>query len=212
VPEFYLARLTEAGAVPVILPVHTAFDERLLERLDGVVLTGGVDVDPARYGRTRDSIDYGVDEERDAFEIQLVRAAYRRQMPLFAICRGAQVMNVALGGTLIEDLGAQRDVEHWDLERWNDSAHHVRVTSGSRVASLIGTETLTNSMHHQAVDRVADTLDAVAWALDGTVEAIENPDMPYWIGVQWHPECLGPSSPSFEFFPGLVRAAEEVHG
>jgi gamma-glutamyl-gamma-aminobutyrate hydrolase PuuD len=211
-PEMYLDLIREAGATPVVLPVHQEFDPALMERLDGVVLTGGGDVDPSEYRRERSPLTHGIDPRRDRFELSLTRAAVARDLPLVAICRGAQVMNVALGGSLIQDINAEVPgaLKHDDLERWDRVVHPVRFEPGSLLARLLGEEIDVNSMHHQAIGELGDGLVAVGRSPDGLVEAVEIPDLRFAVGIQWHPECLGFEHSSFKLFRFFADVARKV--
>jgi putative glutamine amidotransferase len=166
----------------------------MLEGMEGLILTGGEDVDPARYGTEPHPALGDVHPERDAFEIALVRAARLRRLPTLAICRGVQVANVALGGTLVQDLPSEWPAAIAHDGSWgrSDRVHALRVAAGSRLAEAIGaTDATTNSLHHQAIGRVADGLVAVAHAPDGVVEGVEWAADDWWmVGVQWHPEEL----------------------
>lgn len=210
-PEMYLEMLRRAGAMPVILPVHGDGPQELIARLDGIVLTGGGDVDPALYGHERHPGVKGVDPVRDRVETELVRSARKRDLPILAICRGIQILNVALGGTLVQDIQSQvpEALNHWDPERWAAHSHPISLEPGTKLSGIVGSEIAVNSMHHQAVDRVGPCLRAAGWAPDGVIEAIECPDMRFCIGVQWHPECLGPGDSSFELFRSFIESAKE---
>jgi putative glutamine amidotransferase len=213
-PELYLDALAAAGATTVILPVHAERDERLFSLFDGFLLTGGGDVDPVRYEATADKSVYGVDDKRDSYEISLVRYAMANDVPLLAICRGIQILNVALGGTLVVDIAADwpGSLKHLDLEHWTGMSHTVSIAAGSKVSKLVGDELEVNSMHHQGVAEPATGLVPVAWAPDGMVEAVEAPDRRFVVGVQWHPECLGPGHRAFGVFEGFVEAAADPRG
>lgn len=208
----YAAPVDDAGGAVVLLP-PTAGTEEVLDRLDGLVLSGGEDVDPARYGAGPQEGGKH-DPARDAFEIALARGARERRMPVLAICRGLQVSNVAFGGTLIADVLASAD--HRPAKGADEqlgARHPLTIAAASRLAALYGTTARTvNTIHHQAVDRVAPGLRAVAWAPDGVVEALEaDGDWPFW-AVQWHPEKLiGPTEAAEEepLFAALVAAAAE---
>ncbi|MEO8563911.1 MAG: gamma-glutamyl-gamma-aminobutyrate hydrolase family protein [bacterium] len=195
----YTVSIRGAGLLPLVLPVLDASDaDAALEGVAGLVLTGGEDVNPARYGAAPHERLGDVHDGRDAFETALVHAARARALPTLAICRGVQILNVALGGTLIQDIPSERPdaIEH-DGE-WARTArvHEVSVAVGSRLARALGTDRpIVNSMHHQAVGTVAPTLTAVAHAPDGVVEGIEWPGEDWWmVGVQWHPEELTATS------------------
>jgi putative glutamine amidotransferase len=210
VPEFYLRMLALAGAAPILLPVHAGWHEEVESVLDAVVLTGGGDVDPAAYGRERGPAVYGVDPSRDDVEFRLVRWAVDRDVPLLAVCRGTQAMNVALGGTLVQDIATEvaGALDHVRTDHHDGPVHDVRIEPGSLLAELLGSDSAhANSMHHQAVEAPGAGVRVVATAPDGVVEGIEVPAARFALGVQWHPECLGPGDPSFGIFEGLVRAA-----
>ncbi|MEO7458142.1 MAG: gamma-glutamyl-gamma-aminobutyrate hydrolase family protein [Gemmatimonadaceae bacterium] len=191
----YTDAVRSAGLRPYILPVLDPADaDAMLEGMDGLLLTGGEDIDPAHFGAERHPRLGDVHAPRDAFEIALVRAAQRRRLPTLAICRGIQVANVALGGTLIQDIPSERPGAAAHDGDWPRSArvHEVSVTHGSMLAGALGAETLTvNSFHHQALDRVADGLTVVARAPDGIIEGAEWRRDDWWlVAAQWHPEEL----------------------
>jgi putative glutamine amidotransferase len=192
-PETYLTALRRAGARgAVVMPDELGEGEAdlLLDRFDGLLLIGGGDLDPETYGQQREQEVYGVLPRRDAFELPLARAAIARVMPTLAICRGHQVLNVALGGTLEQHL-VPGDVPHGVPGAAGGSiAHAVSVQDGSRLATALGaTSADVSSQHHQAVDKLGADLEAVAWAADGVIEGIELTLPDQWvIGVQWHPE------------------------
>jgi putative glutamine amidotransferase len=191
----YTEAIRGAGLLPLALPVLDPADaEAALEGMAGLVLTGGEDVNPSRYG-ARPRAELGdVHDGRDAFETALVGAARARGLPTLAICRGVQILNVALGGTLIQDIPSERPdaIEHDGDWARTARVHVVDVVSGSRLARALGTERpVVNSMHHQAIGTVAPELAAVARAPDGIVEGVEWPGDEWWmLGVQWHPEEL----------------------
>jgi putative glutamine amidotransferase len=183
----YASALAGAGAVPVLL-TREASAAALVDRLDAIVLVGGADVDPATYGGRSNVHSTTHDPGLDAFEFALVRAALEADLPLLGICRGCQVLNVALGGTLVSHLPADAGEEHSDITRPLDlRRHRVRLAPDSVLGELYGTEVCTNSFHHQAVEDTGTGVRAVGWADDGVVEAIELPGSRA-LGVQWHPE------------------------
>lgn len=192
-PETYHAALRRAGARgAVVVPDELAEGEadELLDRFDGLLLIGGGDLDPETYGQPREPEVYGVIARRDGFELPLARAAIGRRMPTLAICRGIQVLNVALGGTLEQHIASEL-VRHGEPGvAGGSSTHSVRVEDGSRLATAIGaTVADVSSQHHQAVAKLGDDLTAVAWADDGVIEGIELAADDRWVvGVQWHPE------------------------
>ncbi|HXF56914.1 MAG TPA: gamma-glutamyl-gamma-aminobutyrate hydrolase family protein [Actinomycetota bacterium] len=212
VPEPYLAALRRAGLEAVLLPPGGVEpDARLLASIQGLVLIGGGDVEPHRYGAPRHEKVYGEDPLRDELEIALVRGARARHLPLFAICRGAQVANVALGGTLHQHLpdlpGAGL---HGDPVTGGGVSHEVRVAEGSRLFAATGRTTLACwSRHHQGLDRLGEGLVAVGWSPDGLVEAVESEDG-WLLAVQWHPEETADRDPDqqalFDAFAARVRA------
>jgi len=165
----------------------------MLARVDALVLTGGEDVNPARYGEAPHPRLGALSDERDEAEIALVEAARELRLPTLAICRGVQILNVALGGTLIQDIPSQvtTDIDHDPDVPRTSRTHSIHVDTDSRLARAVGvTQMEVNSVHHQSVARVAPVLRVVATAPDGVIEGVETaPDDPWWcVGVQWHPE------------------------
>ncbi len=195
----YLQAIERAGAVPVVLPPCVSDLEALLSRLDGVCLSGGPDLDPEAYGARERHAELGPTEPSlDAFELALARAAIERGTPLLGICRGAQALNVACGGTLHQHLAGHRQSDPGCRV-----SHEVEILEGTRLAGLIGPGLLAvNSFHHQAVDRLGSGLRVAAHAGDGTVEAIEAA-AGFVIGVQWHAEALADG----RLFAALADAA-----
>lgn len=193
----YLTALLNARLVPIVAaPLSdAAMADTVMEHVDGLVLTGGADLNPALYGEKPHPKLGPLSDIRDKWEIALVRAAQRKAKPVLAICRGAQVLNVTLGGTLLQDLPSQHpsDINHDPDRPRNSRSHAIELAAESRLARAIGLTRLeVNSIHHQAIERVADGLRIVATAPDGVVEGIESAaDSPWWcVGVQWHPEDL----------------------
>lgn len=185
----YVLAVRAAGGFPVLLPPGEIDPEECFEFLDGIVMTGGPDVDPKLYGGKDHPQLYGVDAERDACEIALARAIVEHDKPALCICRGMQVLNVALGGTLVEHVPDEfgNDVVHRGDEEY--SHHDVTIQPGSRLAKIVGaTKMSTPSWHHQAVRAPAKGFLAAAKSSDGVIEAIEHPDHPLLVAVQWHPE------------------------
>jgi putative glutamine amidotransferase len=173
---------------------HASTAARILDLVAGLVLTGGEDVDPSRYGDRPHPALGPVSRARDATELALVGAARERGLPTLAICRGIQVVNVGLGGTLVQDLPSQRtDAAAHELdERRGNRVHDVDVEPGSRLGTILGATTLgVNSIHHQAIDRLGASMRVCARAADGVIEGVESIDPRWWmVGVQWHPEEL----------------------
>ena len=222
VNEAYVRALVDAGLVPVVLPplLDDAAADAVLAAVHGLVLTGGEDIDPARYGAPAHPALGAVHAGRDASELALARAAARRRTPTLAICRGAQLLNVALGGTLLQDIPTEvaGAPDHDPPLARGAHVHPVRVEPGSRLAAIVATaddglQPTVNSTHHQSVQRVAPSLRVTAHAPDGVVEAIESPDESWWlVGVQWHPEePIGHPAPAdaalFQAFARAVRAS-----
>jgi putative glutamine amidotransferase len=216
--EPYLGALLAAGARP--LPLPAGLDgERLaakLGELQGLLMCGGPDVDPRLYGEQAQGLSGPADHRRDQDEIALVMAAVPAGLPVLAICRGVQILNVALGGTLYQDLRSQvpRALPHPSKERQQPVdrgavVHAVSIQSASLLAGcLAGEEAQVNSLHHQAAKDVAPGLQAVAWAPDGVIEALEMPGRRFVVGVQWHPEEMtGTSQQARSLFSCLVEAA-----
>ncbi len=209
----YVDALSRAGAAPLLIPPQA--DEgrlrRLYELLDGLLLPGGPDVDPAYYGQSLHRTTRVV-PERDEGELALARWAMADGLPLLAICRGIQVLNVALGGSLYQDIADQlpeAGKHDWYPGYARDlPAHSVIVTAPSRLAEIVGPgEMQVNSRHHQALAKIAEGLVVVARAPDGVVEAVEGRDHPFALGVQWHPELLAPADPRAQaLFGALVQA------
>jgi putative glutamine amidotransferase len=182
----YVRAVEGAGGLPVLIPPmgQPALRE-VLERLDGVVFPGGADVEPGRYGAVRDATTE-VNAELDEHEFAAATWAVDSEVPVLGICRGQQVLNVALGGSLIQDVP-----KHPHSHRRTQFGHALRIDSDSRLAQLLGTQDCeVNSLHHQALDTLGRDLRAVAWAPDGTVEAIESTRHPWLLAVQFHPEDL----------------------
>ena len=201
--RLYVDAIQRAGGIAVVIPPDD--DESAVRsavgRCDGMVMLGGGDVDPRNYGQTERERLYGVDPFLDAFEINAVRHAVTLDMPVLAICRGHQVLNVALGGSLIQHLPTT------DVHR--DTMHGVSVVPGSRVAGAMGTTSpLVHSFHHQAIDSVAGPLHVVATSDDSTIEAVEHATARWIVGVQWHPEDTAHEDAANQgLFTAVVAAA-----
>jgi putative glutamine amidotransferase len=215
----YLLALTASGvsrsAIEIVTPSSAA--QAVAKPFDGLVLGGGGDVDPARYGRpTRADARVEVDPDRDSIDFTLLARALAVGAPVLGICRGLQVVNVALGGTLVQDLATERpsEVSHEDGDGDRARlAHAVSVAAGSRLAGIAGrTEAAVNSRHHQAVERVAPGLTVSATAPDGLVEALEMPHGPALLAVQWHPENLRGDAVSERIFAAFLGAARRRPG
>jgi putative glutamine amidotransferase len=208
----YVRAILRAGGIPVLMPVGTQdVQPALLDRLDGVLFTGGLDINPTCYGGDMHPAVPEVDPLRDATEIPLVRLVIERGMPFLGICRGIQMLNVSLGGTLFQDIASQRpnSLHHpcypklpRDLE-----AHKVEIVPDSLLAKSLGcTLTAVNSLHHQAIRELAPRLKPVAFAPDGIIEGVELPDYAFGIGVQWHPEAMPESTQMQSLFKAFLGA------
>lgn len=211
----YVESIRRAGGETIEVVPGRETAEQILSRVDGLMLTGGGDVDPALYGEVANTTFQAAEEGRDAFEIALSRAAVAGGVPFLAICRGMQVLNVAMGGTLIQDIPSQVTgaLEHSVPEPRFAIAHEVWVSTGSQLSTMLadhmedGETCHVNSRHHQAVSRVAKGFDVTATSPDGVVEAMEKSDAPFCVAVQWHPENFWRTGEFRELFQGLVRAA-----
>jgi putative glutamine amidotransferase len=210
VPEAYVRAVRRAGMEPVILPGgDPGRASRMISMIQALLLIGGGDVEPSRYGAQPHPAVYGVDPERDALEIELLEAALAADVPVLAVCRGAQVVNVALGGTLTQHLpDVPGTLVHRD-DRDPTLAHDVKVTPGTRLAQACGAEIVTGaSHHHQAVDRLGPGLTVSARADDGVVEGLEA-ERGWLVAVQWHPEETAGEDPAQQsLFDALARQAE----
>lgn len=210
VPENYVDAIRRAGGHPVVLlPGETATPGDLLDRMNGLVLVGGGDLAPERYGGSADDRTYGVEPDRDALELGLLRTADERGTPTLAICRGMQAMNVAFGGTLIPHLPDRPGtIEHGAPSGEDHRRHPVKAAPESLLARASGAEVLDCSTHHhQGVDELGEGLVATGWSDDGLVEAIERDDG-WMLGVQWHPEDTADTDAAQQaLFDALVRRA-----
>ncbi len=212
----YVDSIILAGGAPVIIPPSLQGEalRALFARLDGVLISGGSDLDPARYGGEPHPRVYGIDSSRDEQEIALIRLSAEERRPFLGICRGIQAVNVALGGTLFTDIGDQKSgaLRHDcypDLPR-DYLAHEVIVDPASTLANILGGKRVqVNSLHHQGIRQAADMLRPVAQAPDGLIEAVELPGHPFGLGVQWHPECLPEHEEQRALFRSFVQAAAE---
>jgi putative glutamine amidotransferase len=215
VGDSYLQAVIKAGGLPVIIPPVLSGQplRELFARMDGILFTGGGDIDPLLFnGRPHPRV-YGIEPTRDTLEIELVRLAAGEGKPFLGICRGIQVVNVALGGTLFTDIADQHtpEIKHDnfpDMPR-NHLAHSVRLAEGSRLAQILGSlEVHVNSLHHQGVERVAPGLCSSATAPDQLVEGLELPGHPFGLAVQWHPEWLQEHAAQRALFRALIEAAQ----
>jgi putative glutamine amidotransferase len=216
--QTYVRTLENLGALPVMIPLQmaTATLRGIFERLDGLLLPGGEDLDPAHYGAQRHPQLGPTDKERDRTELLLTEWAFEKGMPLLGVCRGVQVMNVVCGGTLYQDLHSERpDLQKHDYfpptyERFR-IVHRVDIAEESALARALGTVHEVNSMHHQGIADLGRALSPVAVADDGLVEAVEAPGLPFALGVQWHPEELARTDQhsSSLFYEFVMAAAQD---
>ena len=207
----YLRAIEAAGGLPVVLP-PLAGDalEPLLEHLTGLCLSGGPDLGPESYGQERHPELGPTEDDVDRFELALARIAWRRGLPLLAICRGAQALNVVRGGSLVQHLPDLDDhsIQHRQDRPGDELTHEIEIEHGSLLAQVMGGRSASvNSFHHQAVDKLGRGLRVVARAPDGVVEGIEAPGRGYVLGVQWHAECLAELPEQAALFESLVAAA-----
>jgi putative glutamine amidotransferase len=202
VPTSYVSSVRRAGGTPVLLPVapDDVIDD-LLDAVDGVVLTGGGDLDPARYGASRADATDRVDPDRDRFDLAVVLRVLDRRTPALAVCRGIQVLNVAAGGTLTQHVPSHT---HLDLPK--ETSHRVDVVERTRLAGVVGAGPFeVNSLHHQGIDVVGDDLVVTATAEDGLVEGLERAGDDHLLAVQWHPELLRHRPDHLALFEDLVE-------
>jgi len=210
----YEESVHRAGGEPRVLDYARDEVDQVLSWCDGVLVPGGIDIDPAAYGDARHPSVTEVEPARDAYEAALIRAAIAADRPLLAICRGLQMLNVAMGGSLVQDLPSQMpsDVKHAVNNPKNAIAHEVWVTPGSLLWTLMresleaGDALKVNSRHHQAVQRLAAGFEITATAPDGTIEAIERTGARFCLGVQWHPENFWRTGEFRPLFEGFVAA------
>jgi putative glutamine amidotransferase len=211
-PAAYLDAVTNAGGIAVLLPpqpVAPNIVDTVLDRLDGLIVTGGRDVDPARYGQEAHPTTDQPASDRDDWEDALLLGAIKRELPFLGICRGAQVLNVALGGTLIQHLPEVVGNDRYNIggDKFNEIA--VEVEPGSELSELVGAGVAGRVHHHQAIDRLGDGLSVSARAEDGIVQAVELGSVPFGVAVQWHPE---ETPDDLRLFAGLVDAARKYRG
>jgi putative glutamine amidotransferase len=211
-PPEYLDAVRRAGGVPVLIAPDEPHWQTILDVIDALILSGGGDIDPSRYDGKHHETNYAVDQERDALELELGRRVIASGMPTLGICRGAQILNVVQGGKLIEHIPDEvgEKVLHRAPPR-EPVMHSVKLKTASRLAEIIGRDEFdVPSWHHQALRGAAAGFEAVAHALDGTIEAIEMPSHPWLIAVQWHPELSAASDPlQQKLFDAIVEEARK---
>lgn len=216
IKEAYVTALQAAGAQPVILPVSLplASIDTLLDKFDGFLLSGGGDIDPSLFNGQPSERVYGIESQRDLFEIVLTKGMIEAKKPFFAICRGVQVLNVAMGGELYTDIASQ--VPNALKHDWfpgyprEQISHRVSLETGSQCQHIIGMDDIgTNSLHHQAISKLGEGLRVNAVAEDGIIEGVELLDHPFGIGVQWHPEWLQSDYRMMRLFEAFVEACKD---
>jgi putative glutamine amidotransferase len=205
IPLAYVKAIEKAGGRPLVVPPSDQAIEETLAVLDGILFSGGSDLDPELYGAELHPETTGVREDRDRAEMALLAAALERDMPVLAVCRGSQVLNVARGGDLVQHLPEEVGHEgHKHLPgEWSD--HDVKLEPASRVGGLLGERAPVKSHHHQGYGRIGEGLRETGWANDGTVEALEDPSKRFAVGVLWHPE----EGDDMALFEALVEEARE---
>ncbi len=205
----YIDSLRRAGAIPVIVPPQPENAADVMENLDGIVLAGGGDCDPVLYGEEPHPSVEPMDPRRQENDLTLARMARERGIPTLGICLGVQVMNIAAGGKIIQDIDSQiaTDIRHAS-ESGNRARHEVTVEQGTRLASILGARTYNvNSSHHQAIRSAGEGLCVTAQAPDGVIEGLEDPRHPFYVGVQWHPEDMPGEESATTIFRAFVEAA-----
>lgn len=225
-----LRAIEEAGGVPLIIPATDKLEnlDTILKAVDGILITGGYDIDPKHYNE-KDKYSKGLlgdietlsdedasffakfSEKRDKTELALVKKAYEASVPVMGICRGIQVINVAMGGSVYQDILLEEATQHdhSDIQRWNDFSHDVLIEEDSRLYQILKTERFAvNSIHHQAINRLGENLKVVARAEDGIIECVESLGDSFIMGLQWHPEMLAHSEEHQKIFKHYIEVAK----
>jgi len=211
IPLDYVDAVERAGGRPVLIPPSEEGVGETLDTLDGIVFSGGADLDPARYGADPHPETDTPQARRDAGEMALLEAALERDLPTLAICRGFQLLNVARGGDLVQHLPDEVGTDEHKKVPGVFAQHPVEVKDGSKLASIVGARSDVTSHHHQGIGRVGEGLVETAWAADGTLEGVEDPSRSFLVGVQWHPEA-GEDDALFENLVQEARAYRESRG
>ena len=216
VNEPYARSISTAGGIPILIPLDLSESDlgALLDRVDGIVFTGGYDIDPHKYGGQPHPKVMHIDQARDETEIHLVKIMAERGMPILGICRGLQVINVAMGGSLYEDLPQQfsGSIQHDHHDKPRDHlAHPVWVESGNRLAQILSQEEVrVNSLHHQGIRKLGNLLRPTAYSADGLVEAVELTGSQFSLAVQWHPEELQAHQAQRLLFQAFVQSCQAI--
>jgi putative glutamine amidotransferase len=205
VPAAYVRAVERAGGRALLVPPSEDGVEETLDALDGLILSGGSDLDPETYGQEPHPETNDVAPERDRAELALLEGALQRELPVLAVCRGSQVLNVACGGDLVQHLPELVGDEKHRHRPGAFSDHDVTLAPGTRLAGLLGDHAPVKSHHHQGLGRVGEGLREAAWAEDGALEAVEDPERPFVLGVLWHPE----EGEDLRLFEALVQAARD---
>ena len=215
-PRSYVEAVIRAGGIPILMPFELAGEDqaRLLDSLDGVIFTGGGDLAVEFYGGTMSDLVTDIDDDRDRFEMDLAKLVLESDLPVLGICRGLQLLNVAMGGSLIEDIPSEvtNALAHPYVEgdAFDKLVHSIEIKEDSLLGEVCGVKELqVNSLHHQGIRKVADGLDAVAWSPDGVVEGAVMQDRAFGVLVQWHPECLPEEAHAQALFAAFVQAAQK---
>jgi gamma-glutamyl-gamma-aminobutyrate hydrolase PuuD len=204
IPASYVRAIEAAGGRALLVPPSEDGVEEILDRLDGLVFSGGSDLDPELYGQEAHQETNGIVAERDRAEIALLKAALERDMPVLAVCRGSQVLNVALGGDLVQHLPEVVGDEKHKHTPGEFADHDVDLAPGTRVQEILGDHAPVKSHHHQGYGQLGEGLREAARAEDGTIEALEDPSRRFALGVLWHPEA----GEDFALFEALIAEAE----
>lgn len=206
----YVEGVAKAGGLPLLIGYTSERDqlERYADHLDGVVLIGGVDIHPSRYGQEPEATEQVPVPERDEFELRFLEVFWEREKPIFAICRGFQLVNIAFGGSLVQDIPSHiGPVHHLQTPGSTSIAHSVRLEEGSLLHSILGETSIdVNSFHHQTVEKLGQGLRAVGWSEEGLIEVFEHETHPYLLSVQWHPERMRDSEQQESLFQHFVSA------
>ena len=207
IPQPYVSMVHRGGGIPVLLPSLPDSEDDALSAVDGIVLAGGADIDPVRYGASPHRTVAETRPERDDWELRLLRAALEADLPVLGICRGAQILNIACGGTLDQHLPETSGHRGHQPEPGVFGRTAVTLRGGSRAAEILDEHVRVPCHHHQALREIGPSLEVVGRAVDGTVEAVELPDRDFALGVQWHPE---EDPDDLRLFAALARAATPV--
>ena len=206
----YIKAILQAGGIPVCIPYIQEEIDEVLAKIDGLLLSGGSDINPAYYGEEPHPKIDAIVTERDESELKLIKGALQRNLPILGLCRGQQILNVAFGGTLYQDIVSEVEeaVQHVQKSARYEKVHSVSVVEGTKLFSITGREIMTNTFHHQCVKVLGEGLIVSARTRDGLIEAIEHPDYRFCLSVQWHPEetALHGDAASLKLFEAFIQA------